>query len=544
MSIDKQDRTFSQSTGSMSNSIEKPEYACSAEAPAQHVSDLGTATSRDPIQEEVLVSVVLPCLNESRTLAGCIAKAHSGCMAFIEKSKIGANEDSSSTALKTYEILVADNGSSDGSREIAEQAGARVLHVQQKGYGAALRAGIAAARGKYVVMGDSDSSYDFSEVPRFLEKLEEDFDLVMGNRFSGHIEPGAMPWHHRFVGNPILSGIGRILYGSPCRDWHCGLRGFRREKLLSLGLKTSGMEFASEMMIFACQAELRLAEISITLYRDGRDRPPHLRSFRDGLRHLSILLFHCRQKWLAMGLLMGVLLLLALRFFPQWETNETGEKQLAAIANRERSSLTHDFGFVEPESENSCEFILTNNTTIPWSISKVSTSCACTVAELSSEIAKPSESIYVRVAYRASTHQGSDRKEIIVRFKDREAKAMKLIVTSSIRNRMSIHPELLTFHASMDAESEKEVQVTNYGERPWSELKLLDSDFMTVLDVKRPERNGNAQHETWSFLIRVRWDKVDRTRRIVAFPIGLEAITADSPIAARDSLKLSLILAE
>jgi glycosyltransferase involved in cell wall biosynthesis len=165
-----------------------------------------------------------------------------------------------------------------------------VVHVERKGYGAALLGGISAARGKYVVMGDSDCSYDFGEVPRFLGKLEEGYDLVMGNRFAGGILPGAMPWHHRYIGNPILSGLGRLLYRTPCRDWHCGLRSFDREKIQALNLKAPGMEFASEMVIRASQGKLRLGEIPIHLHPDGRLGPPHLRSIRDGIRHLRLLL--------------------------------------------------------------------------------------------------------------------------------------------------------------------------------------------------------------------------------------------------------------
>ena len=165
-----------------------------------------------------------------------------------------------------------------------------MVHVEKKGYGAALLGGIAAARGKYVVMGDSDCSYDFGEVPRFLGKLEEGYDLVMGNRFAGGIMPGAMPWHHRYIGNPVLSGLGRLLYRTPCRDWHCGLRAFDREKIQALNLKAPGMEFASEMMISASQGKLRMGEIPIQLHPDGRLGPPHLRSFRDGVRHLNQLL--------------------------------------------------------------------------------------------------------------------------------------------------------------------------------------------------------------------------------------------------------------
>lgn len=259
----------------------------------------------------VLVTVLMPCLNEARTLAACIQQAHAGCKVALEQRHMAALEQplnsprpasgqagdegftpQNNTPETSYEILIADNGSTDGSPDIATANGARVIHVEQKGYGAALRAGIAAARGQYIVMGDSDCSYDFGEVPRFLDTLEEGYDLVMGNRFAGGIMPGAMPWHHRYIGNPVLSGIGRLLYRTPIRDWHCGLRGFDREKFLALGLKSPGMEFASEMIIRASKIGSRIAEISICLYPDDRGRRPHLRSFRDGIRHLNEMLIH------------------------------------------------------------------------------------------------------------------------------------------------------------------------------------------------------------------------------------------------------------
>lgn len=267
--------------------------------------ELAQPYARENDTDNILVTVLMPCLNEARTLAACIQQAHAGCQTALSHRNINRHalasgctsrqcDDEQSATGPTpefnYEILIADNGSTDGSPEIAVENGASVVHVEQKGYGSALRGGIAAARGRYIVMGDSDCSYDFGEVRRFLTKLEEGYDLVMGNRFAGCIFPGAMPWHHRYVGNPVLSGVGRFLYRTPCRDWHCGLRAFEREKINSLNMHCTGMEFASELVICASRGGLRVTEIATTLKPDGRDRPPHLRSICDGWRHLSLLL--------------------------------------------------------------------------------------------------------------------------------------------------------------------------------------------------------------------------------------------------------------
>jgi hypothetical protein len=227
------------------------------------------------------LTILMPCLNEAETLAICIEKA----LGFLRRSGISG------------EVLIADNGSSDGSQEIAARLGARVTHVPEKGYGAALIAGIAAARGRYVIMGDSDDSYDFSVLDPFIAKLRDGFDLVMGNRFKGGIAPGAMPPLHRYLGNPVLSTIGRIFFASPIRDFHCGLRGFSRDAMMALELRAPGMEFASEMVVKATMRGLRIAEVPTTLSPDGRSRPPHLRSWRDGWRHLRFLLIFC-PRWL------------------------------------------------------------------------------------------------------------------------------------------------------------------------------------------------------------------------------------------------------
>lgn len=238
------------------------------------------------------LTVLMPCLNEARTLAACIAKAQQ----FFERSGVAG------------EVLIADNGSSDDSVEVALAHGAQVLLVRQRGYGAALLAGIRSARGRFVVMGDSDDSYDFAHLQGFVDALRAGHQLVMGNRFAGGIRPGAMPPLHRYLGNPVLSFIGRLFFRSPVRDFHCGLRGFERQAMLDLDLHSSGMEFASEMVVKATLGGLRIAEVPTTLSPDGRDRPPHLRSWRDGWRHLRFLLVHA-PAWLFMY--PGLALLLA-----------------------------------------------------------------------------------------------------------------------------------------------------------------------------------------------------------------------------------------
>ena len=220
------------------------------------------------------LTILMPCLNEAETLATCIKKAR----AYLDTSGISG------------EIVIADNGSTDGSQAIAEGLGAVVVPVPMRGYGAALGAGIAAARGRFVIMGDSDDSYDFSRLDGFVDRLRSGADLVMGNRFKGGIAPGAMPALHRYLGNPVLSTVGRVLYRTPVGDFHCGLRGFSRAAILRLGLTTPGMEFASEMVIKASLAGLKIVEVPTTLSPDGRSRPPHLRSWRDGWRHLKLLL--------------------------------------------------------------------------------------------------------------------------------------------------------------------------------------------------------------------------------------------------------------
>jgi glycosyltransferase involved in cell wall biosynthesis len=237
------------------------------------------------------LTILLPCLDEAETVGVCVGKARG----YLERTGVDG------------EVLVADNGSRDGSPGIARQAGARVIAVERRGYGHALAAGTAAAAGRFVIMGDADDSYDFAALDPFLERLRGGADLVIGNRFQGGIAPGAMPALHRYVGNPLLSAIGRLFYRSPVGDFHCGLRGVRRDALLGLGLMSGGMEYASEMIVRATVQGLRIEEVATTLTPAGRTRPPHLRSFRDGWRHLRfLLLFSPRWLFLYPGLLLMI----------------------------------------------------------------------------------------------------------------------------------------------------------------------------------------------------------------------------------------------
>ena len=276
--------------------------------PERITTDVGADRSRRPEPEEwpaqdttaaPEVSFILPCLNEAETLERCVQAAQS-C-----STRHGVRA----------EVVVADNGSTDGSQEIARRCGARVVSVAARGYGSALMAGFSAARGKYLIMGDADLSYDFSAVLPFVEKLREGYDVVMGSRFKGRIMPGAMPWLHRWVGNPVLSWLGRVLFRVPVSDFHCGLRAFSKQAYERMNVRTTGMEFASELVVKAALRKMRITEVPITLHPDQRSRPPHLRSFRDGWRHLSFLLLLC-PRWtlilpgllmMALGLLLGAL---------------------------------------------------------------------------------------------------------------------------------------------------------------------------------------------------------------------------------------------
>lgn len=244
------------------------------------------------MENSLELTIVMPCLNEAETLEICITKARK----FLEENGVSG------------EVVIADNGSTDGSQEIAERCGARLVNVPDKGYGSALNGGIKAAYGKYVIMGDADDSYNFLNLMPYVEKLREGYDLVMGNRFKGGIEKGAMPFLHYYLGNPVLSFIGKLFFSIKVNDFHCGLRGFRKDAYLTMNLKTTGMEFASEMVVKAALLDMKMTEVPTTLSPDGRSRPPHLRTWRDGWRHLRFLLMYS-PKWLFLypGVLITVL---------------------------------------------------------------------------------------------------------------------------------------------------------------------------------------------------------------------------------------------
>jgi glycosyltransferase involved in cell wall biosynthesis len=247
------------------------------------------------------LTIVMPCLNEAETIGPCVRKA----MAYLSQSGLNG------------EVVIGDNGSTDGSQSIAEREGARVINIPLRGYGAALYGACSAARGRWIIMGDSDDSYDFSRLGPFVDKLRDGYDLVMGNRFAGGIAPGAMPWKNRYIGNPALSGVGKLLFHCPVRDFHCGIRAFTKDAFLRMDLRTTGMEFASEIVIKAKLLGMRITEVPTTLSVAGRTRPPHLRPYRDGWRHLRFMLLFS-PRWLffypglllmAAGLALGIALL-------------------------------------------------------------------------------------------------------------------------------------------------------------------------------------------------------------------------------------------
>ena len=252
--------------------------------------------------EQIELSILMPCLNEAETLEVCINKA----LNFLKSHNVSG------------EVVIADNGSTDGSQQIATDCGARVVPVSEKGYGNALKGGIEAAKGKYVIMGDADDSYDFSNLMPYVEKLREGYDLVMGNRFKGGVAKGAMPFLHKYLGNPVLSFIGKWFFKiDQVNDFHCGLRGFTKEAVKKMDLKTTGMEFASEMVVKAALLKMKIMEVPTTLSQDGRTRPPHLNTWGDGWRHLRFLMLYS-PRWLylipgillmAVGLILSILLI-------------------------------------------------------------------------------------------------------------------------------------------------------------------------------------------------------------------------------------------
>jgi len=262
----------------------RPISACDEESGSRYKEAI-------PLRTQLELSVVMPCLNEHETVGVCVRKA----LATLREAGISG------------EVIVADNGSTDGSIEIAQAEGARVVNVADKGYGNALKGGILASSGEYVLMADSDDSYDFRHIPSFLEELRNGSDLVMGNRFRGGIADDAMPFLHRYLGNPVLTAIGRLFFRSNCKDFHCGLRAFRKDSFLRMDLRSTGMEFASEMVVKASLLRMKVSEVPTTLSPDGRSHPPHLRTWRDGWRHLRFLLMYS-PRWLF--LYPGILLIL------------------------------------------------------------------------------------------------------------------------------------------------------------------------------------------------------------------------------------------
>ncbi len=273
---------------------------------APGIVHMNAAVKPDPKSESRVMelTILMPCLNEAETIGTCVSKA----MAFLSRTGIAG------------EVLIADNGSTDGSQEIATKLGARVVPVPQKGYGGALLGGIDAALGRYIIMGDADDSYDFTNLDPFVERLRGGADVVMGNRFKGGIGEDAMPFLHRYLGNPVLSFLGRLFFRIPTGDFHCGLRGFNAQRIRDLNLNTTGMEFASEMVVRSSLAGYRIDEVPTTLKKDGRSRPPHLKTWRDGWRHLKFLLTY-NPRWLffipgAVLAILGALIVSALFFGP------------------------------------------------------------------------------------------------------------------------------------------------------------------------------------------------------------------------------------
>lgn len=471
---------------------------------------------RDALQQDaadVFVTVLMPCLNEAPTLAACIQQAHAGCqdaLANRPRSPCSISETSAAgeadgpllpaendqprnvtTLPSAYEIVIADNGSTDGSPEIATENGARVVHVPRKGYGAALMAGIAAARGKYVVMGDSDCSYDFREVPRFIEKLEEGSDLVVGNRFARGIMPGAMPWHHRYIGNPVLSGLGRLLYRTPVRDWHCGLRAFDRKTIVSLQLRSSGMEFASEMVLRSARSHLSAKEIAITLHPDRRHGRPHLRSFRDGVRHVLLLL----HAWSCLAILTIV-------------SPGCWERQGPGASGSTTDAQEYQFGIVPPGSKLTHAFVLKNLRNDTMTINRAVTSCGCTSATFSTDTVPPGEYCTVNVALQTTTASADNTQHVAVYTDGSASPAFRLTLKATVRNEICIDRNTLNVFIQGDAhESPPPLFVHNFSPAPWASLAVRgDIPGLNFDIVRLPIPRDPAATETWHVAIAVSTD--------------------------------------
>jgi hypothetical protein len=484
----------------------------------------------------------MPCLNEARTVAAYIEAAHLGCQAAVAARNAGrsaiANSASASSSsilspLYTYEIVIADNGSTDGSAEIAVEHGARVVHVEQKGYGAALLGGIAAARGKYIVMGDSDSSYDFGEVPRFLDKLEEGFDLVIGNRFAGGIESGAMPWHHRYIGNPVLSGIGRLLYHTPCRDWHCGLRAFDRPSIDRLNLTSTGMEFASQMIIEARKLSLRLVELPTALSRDGRNRASHLNSFRDGFRHLALI---AQTSWPIMLvpfvlLLAGIIVSTGINF------------DQASSSSKAVKTLTHDLGIIAPNSVKAHVFSVLNDSDLAWTVKEFKTSCRCTIGEVDKRVIEPGEAAEITISYSAPAESKDETRKIALTFLEPNSPRIVFAISASIRRDMVLESGSLTFkNIPRGASKERRMILKNFGDKDWKQVVGNDPPGWLEIRASKLERPAREEklREIWALDVEVRESELKNTTQDAT--IQLTAIGDEREHLAECKLKVITVL--
>lgn len=365
----------------------------------------------------ILLTVLFPCLNEEKTIGDCIDQAQDACKTFFAKQSLMRRNLSDCQSLTTYEILVADNGSTDNSVSIAKSKGVRVVQISEKGYGAAILGGIQSAMGTYTIMADCDGSYNIYDLERFVNALQDGFDLVVGNRFAGGIEDKAMPWHHRYIGNPALSFLGRIIYRVPCRDWHCGIRAFNTNAMQSLGLRSKGMELASEMLVMASKTGLRTKEIPTVLRPDNRGRKPHLRSFRDGFRHLSLLLRNMSNRQLSVAFSsIAVLLFVSIGLF---------RSGAILSANSELSHLkwveAHEVSikdFIEGESVNqSVNVFISNELHRPLRLRKMDLGCTCLKANLVEDLLPP-DGANLEVSLKAVGKPGPFSQRIVLHFED------------------------------------------------------------------------------------------------------------------------------